>query len=246
MRVQRKSGSSEDLATPDAQVGELGQPKRARGGVKQRKAPAVAPTKTRRRPALTAAGVALIALGGIGGGVLASQGGQAQEVVMLRNSIQPGHQITVTDLTTTELTGAAGVNLVKAADLQQLVGRYPTGVIPAGSLVSWPMTATMVSPSGNSALIGLAFKQGHVPVAGLQPGQTVSIVLTNAGGNSGGLPDGLTVGQSWSATIADIPDPNANSQLTTVDLYIASKDISAVSSASGAGDLALAVTGAGS
>lgn len=78
------------------------------GGVQQRSAPASTPVRARRRPAMTALGVALVAIGGIVGALVLSSGGHARDVVMLRSSVVAGHQITTGDLTTTQLTGAAG------------------------------------------------------------------------------------------------------------------------------------------
>lgn len=246
--VTRKSRTDEttDTNTVDPSGTEPGD--KTSRGVKQRRAPAPAPTRTRRKPALTAAGIALIALGGVGGGWLASQGGTAKQVVVLRNDIKPGHKISMTDLTTTQMTGGAGTNLVPSDRIQELVGKYPTGSIPAGTMVTWPMTTTSTSPINGTALVGLAFKPGQMPGAGLQPGQKVTIVLAGnnsaAGGSSSELPAGLSIGQAWEATIADLPPGTPNAQTTTVDLYVASKDVNQIATASGVGTLALAVTAA--
>lgn len=215
------------------------------GEIRQRTAPVPAPTKARRRPALTAAGVALIALGGLGGGWVASHGGHAEQVVVLRNALQPGHPIQTGDLTTTQISGAGGVPLIPAADLSSLTGLYPTGQLPAGTLLTRAMTRTASTPSHGHALVGLAFKDGQLPGAGLRAGQNVTLVLTSATSAGTTLPAGLSIGQTWQATIADLPAAGANSQSTVVDFYIDLSQMSSLSTASGVGNLAMLVTPGG-
>ncbi len=245
-RSKRIKDTAEVAKTPATTSGAVGE-----GGVQQRSAPAPTPVRARRRPAMTALGVALVAVGGIVGALVLSSGGHARDVVMLRSSVVAGHQITTGDLTTTQLTGAVGVGLITQDQISTLVGKYPRQDLPKGTLLTAQMTTNSLDPEAGSSIVGIPVKSGQIPGQGLHAGEKVRIVLqaTTGANASGTLPDGLEIGQTWPATISSVTTTSstggAGTASTSVDVTISSGTAPQISTAAGTGQLAIVLDPSG-
>lgn len=219
------------------------------GGVQQRTAPAPTPVRGRRRPAMTALGIALVAIGGIVGALVLSSGGAARDVVMLRTSVVAGHQITTGDLTTTQLTGATGATLISRAQISSVVGTYPRQDLPAGTLLTSQMTTSSLDPGSGTSIVGIPVKPGQIPGQGLHAGEPVRIVLQAGSGSSGTLPEGLQVGQTWPAKVSSVNTTSANGGAgtvsTSVDVTVPATAAAQISAAAGTGQLAIVLDARG-
>lgn len=243
-RSKRAKDTADVAKTPATTSGTVEE-----GGVQQRSAPAPTPVRARRRPAMTALGVALVAIGGIVGALVLSSGGHARDVVMLRSSVVAGHQITTSDLTTTQLTGAAGVGLITQDQISALVGKYPRQDLPKGTLLTAQMTTNSLDPGTGRSIVGIPVKPGQIPGQGLHAGEPVRIVLQANTGSNATLPDGLQIGQTWSATISSVTTTSSNggagAASTSVDITVPFNTAAQISAAAGTGQLAIVLDATG-
>ena len=80
------SGSTAVLTPDKGGRGRRQQSRRSPAGT----APAIAPTRTRRRPGVLAAGVALVVVGALGAAYLTQVVGDTVEVIAVARDVQPG------------------------------------------------------------------------------------------------------------------------------------------------------------
>lgn len=207
-----------------------------------------APVKARRRPALIALGLAVIATGALGGAWAFSAHNEDRTVVVARTNLQPGHKVESSDLTTTTLSGADGAQLVAGKDLSSLVGDYPVTTVPNGTLLTTTMLTNTLDVRAGTTIVAIPVKVGQVPGSGLRAGDPVTLVLT-AGSGSSNLPADLKPGQSWEASVASVHEQNAATaaQNTTqvVDVSVSSGTAKQVAEAAGTGQVALTLNAAG-
>jgi hypothetical protein len=136
------------------------------------------PPRLRRRPAIAAIGVALIAFGALGAAVLATAARSTIEVVAVASTVARGEQITAADLVPVAITPGQGLATVPAADLDALVGRWAQYDLPAGALVTPESVTEVPVPGPGQALVGLALSSGQLPSVELRSGDTVIVVGT--------------------------------------------------------------------
>lgn len=141
--------------------------------------PAVKPLQARRRPALVALAIALIALGGGTGAWLLSSSGDSVQVLTIATEVSRGEVITATDLTSTELP-AATVNLdtVPASDIEEVVGQVATTDLLPGSLLTSASFAPELRPAPGSSVVGVLLSPAQMPGLSLAGGERVRFVAT--------------------------------------------------------------------
>lgn len=208
--------------------------------------PAGPPVRMRRSPVRMGLGVALIAVGGLGGAYLASQGGQSHEIVVLRNTVDAGEKITRADLATRSVSSSSQITGVPADNMAAVIDRYATGNLPAGTVLVPGMASTTFSPTTGQSVIGISVKTSQRPAAGLQAGQRVRLVMGSpasgggapAGQQPGQLPGGITVGQAWPAQIAAIGQPN-DDQTVTVDVTVGTDTATQIATAASTGGVSI-------
>ncbi|KNX35907.1 SAF domain-containing protein [Luteipulveratus halotolerans] len=196
--------------------------------------------RTRRSRTRIAAGVALMVVCGLAGGALVTRGEKPESVLVLRHSVEAGDSLQRSDLTTKQVTNGKGLNSVSQEQIGSLVGRYVTGDLPAGTLVSPAMVADRFGPIAGRSTVGIAVKLGQRPAAGLTAGQQVRLVLgAGQGTQANALPKGLLVGQTWRAQIVAIGTSSSQDGLTTVDVSVSTEDAPTVATAASLGSMAL-------
>lgn len=232
-RTPTEDTASSDAETPRAQT-------RADG--KQKAAPtkpAATSIKARRRPAIMALGVAMIATGALGGAWFLNSHNKDRPVVMVKANLQPGQKISRSDLTTTDISGGAAAALVPGSDLPSLVGTYPLGSMQPGTLLTKSMVTNSLTPREGSTIVGIPVKTGQLPGIGVQSGDNVTLVLS-AGSGSANLPSELKPGQSWNAEVSSVHTQSAtNGQGTTqvVDVTVSAGQAPQLAEAAGTGQL---------
>jgi hypothetical protein len=136
-----------------------------------------------------AAGIALVALGGLGAAYLAQVVGQTVAVVAVARDVPAGEVIERADLAVANVSADPALRPVAASDLGTLVGQRAAVALPAGSLLtSAAVTDQVVPPSGRS-LVGVALMAGQLPAEPLRAGDEVRIVETPV---NQGEPPGVT------------------------------------------------------
>ncbi|MEU9127186.1 SAF domain-containing protein [Kitasatospora sp. NPDC048540] len=132
----------------------------------------------RRRPAVLAMAVALIAAGGLGGAVLYNSSGQRIAVLAVARDVPAGQTITAEDLVVAHIASDPALKALDARDGARVVGLRATTDLHRGALVlSADLTGEpLLQPDQQT--VGLAAKRTQLPAAKLQPGLQVVIVST--------------------------------------------------------------------
>jgi len=140
--------------------------------------PMVAPLRTRRRPAVLAAGVALVALGALGAAYLTQTAGGTVAVVAVVRDVAPGEVVQAADLTIADISTDPALSPVPADRLSSVIGQRTAVALTAGSLLTDAAVATTVVPTQGRSLVGVALAAAQLPAEPLQPGDRVRIVDT--------------------------------------------------------------------
>jgi len=129
----------------------------------------------RRRPGLAVIAVLLIVLGAAVAGLLALRIDERVPVLVARNQIGVGQQITAKDLSIARMA-TEGVTVISADDASQVIGRYASQEIPQGRLIDAGMLNTTGLLTSGQAAVGIALQAGRYPASGLKPGDVVQVV----------------------------------------------------------------------
>jgi hypothetical protein len=185
------------------------------------------------------AGLLVIAIGGLIGAWLFSQGGKSLTAVATRTQILAGQQITEQQLTTVQLPLGTGLNVVPGEKLRDLIGKYATSTIPAGSTLTPDVAQSVLEPSAAHSVIGIGLKPTQMPARGLRGGDPVRIVVTaSANGTVPG--DATKPGTAWSGRVVSSGAAGANG-VVTVDVEVTAVDAPTIAAAAGAGNVAAIV-----
>lgn len=136
------------------------------------------PARSRRRPALAAGSLALVALCVAVFTTLYLHAGRQVEVIALSGPVAQGATIDASDLTAVRVSLSPGIDPVPVASASEVVGkRAAVALVPGTLLTPADLTVSSGVPSGD-ALVGVDLRNGLMPAEGLVPGDTVDVVLT--------------------------------------------------------------------
>ncbi|WP_347350368.1 SAF domain-containing protein [Intrasporangium sp.] len=199
--------------------------------------PAPAPShRQRRNPKLAGLGLAVVALGGLAGAYLASQGGQQVSVVALTAPIRAGQPVTAAQLGSIELPAGTGLDTIPAAQLPDLPGKYANTNLPKGALLAPSQLQDGLYPPKGQSIVGVALKPSQLPARGLLPGDQVRLVITSAQPGTAPGRDQPT-GTLWPARVVTVGTPNDEGS-TTVDVQVSQAVAGPLAAAAGGGNLA--------
>ncbi|MFH9348713.1 SAF domain-containing protein [Kitasatospora sp. NPDC017646] len=177
------AGAAVSVALPEQQ-------EQGGGGGRGRAVPH-APGRTmrarRRRPAVLAMAVALIATGGLGGAALYNSTGQRVAVLALARDVPWGQVITDDDLVVARIAGDPALHPVSAQDRSKAVGMRAATDLKRGSMLTGSDLAQGLTVQPGQIVVGVSAKRTQLPASRLQPG--VQIVVVNTPDN--GRPDSL-------------------------------------------------------
>ncbi|MEZ0067167.1 hypothetical protein ABIA32_003180 [Streptacidiphilus sp. MAP12-20] len=210
------------------------------------------PQRRRRRPAVLALGIALVAAGGLGGATLYVTTGQRVAVLALAHDVPAGQAITAADLTEVQISLDPAVkplsanshvlNMRAAADLK--AGQLLT----AGDLTNDPL----VGPG--DTVVPIAAKQSQFPAEGTRAGAWVVLVYTpSAQGNGGAAAApapsaaaGSVTVSSLVARVVDVGPVSQTDQTVVIDLAIPTAKAAAVADLAASGKFMLLLAAPGS
>ncbi|MEU1282987.1 SAF domain-containing protein [Kitasatospora sp. NPDC005856] len=178
------AGAASSVAIPEQQ--EQAGPGKGRG----RAAPH-APGRTmgarRRRPAVLAMAVALIAAGGLGGAVLYNSTGQRVAVLALARDVPWGQVITEDDLVVARIAGDPALRPVSAQDRAKAVGMRAATDLKRGAMLTGSDLAQGLSVQPGQIVVGVSAKRTQLPASRLQPGVQLVVVFTPDNGRADSL-----------------------------------------------------------
>ena len=128
-----------------------------------------------RRPLLAALAVLLIVGGALLAGLLAMRLDQRVQMLAAKDTIKAGQVIDKEDLVSASVSSDL-TTLVRADQVDQVVGRTARVEISKGQLLDTSQLATDPVPGGDLQVVGVSANAGRVPAGGLQPGDKVDIV----------------------------------------------------------------------
>lgn len=151
-----------------------------------------------------------------------------------------GQPVTVQDLEPVEVAAETAPSLLEATveSRDQLIGRVWAANLPAGQLLSPPLTVTRLPVDDGRALVGLRLDPGGFPSTGLQPGDAVHVLA--APQQQGQPPELLTTGTVEAVVVLSDQGP-ASPRLVTVS--VPTDSAAAVAAAGTADRASLAIVG---
>ncbi|SEL80336.1 SAF domain-containing protein [Streptacidiphilus jiangxiensis] len=209
-------------------------------------APARAPQRRRRRPAVLALGVALVAAGGLGGAALYLTTGQRVPVLALAHDVPAGSAITADDLTVVQISLDPALHPLNA-DSHVLDMRATTDLKAGQMLTAADLTNDPLVLAGQ-AVLGVSAKPEQLPATGVQAGAWVSLVYTPSatgnGGSADSLPSGGATGaattlQSTVVRVVSVGDVSQSDGTTVVDVAVPQAQVNAVADLVASGKFAV-------
>jgi hypothetical protein len=134
--------------------------------------------KLRRRPALAAAGVALVGLGGLTAAFVATSLDSSTPTLVAARDVSRGEVLTEEDLAVARLSGLAAGAALPGGQLATAVGQTAVTDLPAGMPV--PPTSLVADPipGPGQSVVGIKLAPGQLPTVALRPGDRVRVVGT--------------------------------------------------------------------
>ncbi|WP_405362422.1 SAF domain-containing protein [Kitasatospora sp. NBC_00085] len=189
----------------------------------------------RRRPAVLAMAVALIAAGGLGGAALYNSTGQRVAVLALAHDVPYGQVLTEADLVEARIASDPVLKPVSAKDRKDAVGMRATTDLKRGSLLLKADLAQALAVQPGQLIVGVSAKRTQLPATRLQSGLPIVVVYTP----DTGRPDSLaavvvTVGRvdTDGSQVVDVAVPAADA--SRLASWVASGRIQVVLSPRGA------------
>ncbi|WP_051836488.1 SAF domain-containing protein [Streptomyces sp. NRRL WC-3742] len=185
------AGAAASVAVPEQQEQGSG-----RKGRTAPHAPGRAMGARRRRPAVLAMAVALIAAGGLGGAALYNSTGQRVAVLALARDVPWGQVISEDDLVVARIAGDPALHPLSAQDRGRVVGMRAATDLKRGAMLTGADLAQGLSVQPGQIVVGVSAKRTQLPAGRLQPGMQVVVVYTPDAGRADSLPATIiTVGR---------------------------------------------------
>ncbi|WP_328953936.1 SAF domain-containing protein [Kitasatospora purpeofusca] len=175
------SGTSATATASSTATAPVAVPEQGRGAPRT---PGRALGARRRRPAVLAMAVALIAAGGLGGAVLYNSTGQRITVLALARDVPWGQTLTEGDLVTVRIASDPALKPLDAADRAKAIGMRATTDLHRGGLLTKSDLAQSLVLNPGQLLVGVAARRTQLPATRLQPGLPVIVVYTSDGARS--------------------------------------------------------------
>jgi len=227
--------SGTKVATQDQQARSATRP--------QRPAPPgpLKPTRARRRPALIALGLALVALSVLGSVYLTTSLGKTYQVLAVTDAVARGSAISPGNITTVDLpTGPTALKPISADEFDLVKDRIATTDLKAGQLITRDSFAEELQPAPGQSIVGVALAPNQMPTNWPKSGDAVRIVETPA---TGGEPP-AEAPFSIAATVVSTSRSNLGDQVV-VDVQVASNNAAALAARAATGRVALVIDAVG-
>lgn len=140
--------------------------------------PPISPVRTRRRPLLIVAGLALVVLGALGAAWAWIATTQTNEVVAVRADIARGEVIAAEDLMGVRMSVDPAVSMVPVERVSEIIGQRAAVDLRAGALLPDSAATAEVLPPAGFSVVGLALGPELLPGEPLVVGDQVRVIST--------------------------------------------------------------------
>jgi hypothetical protein len=183
-----------------------------------------------------AGAVVLIAVAGLGGGLLVLNAGNTHPVVAVASTVTRGEVIKRDDLRIVDVSADPSLQTVNGDQLDSIVGKRAATDLPAGTLLPANAATSELVPHRGRTLVGLQLKPSQLPATTLQTGDTVRLVTLPADQASSTRPGTSTL--PISATVIG-SEGGPDGQTTRVDVEVPSDVAAGLSVNAATGRVAL-------
>jgi hypothetical protein len=210
----------------------------------------------RRRPAVLALAVALVAAGGLGGAALYTATGKRVAVIALARDVPAGHTITSSDLAAAQISLDPALHPLSANS--KVVGMRATADLKAGSLLTGSDVTNDPLVLDGQQVVGIPAKHTQLPAVKLQPGSMVVLVATPSGAGVSGAGSGAATSTGGAAAgsspsvltqltarVVEVGPPDTDGTVV-VDLAVPAAQGAAVADLAASGKFALLIAAQGS
>lgn len=190
--------------------------------------PADAPRQVRQRHirrGWVGVGVLAIVLAALGSATLFRAIGPAEEYLVLTEDVPVGTQVTSDHLGLVRLNTGPGLSAVPASEVEQVVGRYASVPLVAGTLVAEGQLTDEQVPAPGEQLVSISLPPSRVPGDTLPSGHPVLLVATQSRGG-----DEETGPPTYHAVVHDVSPAPGRSNNLHVSLIVAERDGATVAS----------------
>ncbi|WP_194924142.1 SAF domain-containing protein [Catenulispora pinisilvae] len=172
------------------------------------------------------AGAGLVALCGVGGGVLLSSVDGRVPVLQVATPVPAGQKVVAEDLRTAEVAADSGVGLIPESQEDQIVGRVAAVPLVVGDLMTGnKVGASAVFPPVGQAVAPAELKAGSFP-AELKAGDQVAVQINAPDQGTGPVSQALTdpLKSAMTATVVSVKDAQ---ETGSVDVSLLTDEASA-------------------
>ena len=214
------------------------------GAVRQVGQPiALARLPRRRRPGMIALAVALVGAGILASTAVYSATSHRVPVLVAEADVPAGALIRASDVGTASVSVSAGVQVIPASQLSQVVGQVAGTALHPGMLLTAAELARQRPPGDGQVLVPLPVRPSALPASGLQPGDHVLVVATpGAQGQSGSA----TAAPAMSTPVAGVVEAVSTAARTdgfgVVDILVPAKSGPELAAQASTGQFALILT----
>jgi hypothetical protein len=129
-----------------------------------------------RNPTWLVAGVLLVLVSALGGVLLFTSNDDREDVLVAAAELHPGRPVERGDLRIGSVATGDGVSSMDPVDAAEVIGRFPIGRIPAGTMLTPGMFAREVPLGPDEMVLGAALDPGEAPLSGLEVGAPVELL----------------------------------------------------------------------
>ena len=122
----------------------------------------------------------LVVLSALGGVLLFTSNDDRADVLVAAAELQPGRPVERGDLRIGRVAAGDDVQSMPFVEAADVIGRYPVGRIPAGTMLSPGMFAADVPLGADEVVFGAALDPGEAPLSGLEIGAPVELLAVEA------------------------------------------------------------------
>lgn len=192
------------------------------------------PPKLRRRPALIAASVAAICLGGLVAAFAWSSTSNTQPVLAMRTAVERGAVISAEDVMSVQISADPALRPVPASQASTVVGQRAATDMAAGTLLTREQVSDAVLPAAGMSIVGVGLPASQMPGEPLLVGDSVRVVATP--GQSGDVTAGEQV--TIAATVVGVRVNDENGQ-NVVSVQVPQQDAAELAARAATGNVAL-------
>ncbi|HKR70834.1 MAG TPA: SAF domain-containing protein [Streptosporangiaceae bacterium] len=204
---------------------------------------ALARLPRRRRPGMIALAVALVGAGILASTAVYSETNHQAPVLVVEANVPAGALITASDVGTASVSVGAGVQVIPASQLSQVIGQVAGTTLHPGMLLTAAELATERPPGAGQVLVPLPVRPSALPASGLQPGDQVLIVATpGAQGQAGSANAAPALSVPVAGVVEDVSATANADGFGVVDVLVPSKSGADLAAQASTGQFAVIVT----